>query len=131
MSQPTPAHSQLTRPPIVICVDDDHAMRTLYWQSLWSQGYRCMACESADAALEAVRQLPVALAILDYDMPTVTGAELARKLRDMRPDLPILLMSGRTDLRDLDLENFDEICCKSSPFSSFFCAIATLLSGRQ
>src|SRR6202021_2440881 len=106
MSLSIPAHSRLMRPPIVLWVDDDHAIRTLYWQSLWSQGYLCMTCESADAALEAVRQLPVAVAILDYDMPTVTGTELAQKLRAMQPDLPILLMSGKTDLRNLDLEDF-------------------------
>jgi DNA-binding NtrC family response regulator len=130
MSLSIPAHSRLMRPPIVLCVDDDHAIRILYWQSLWSQGYLCMTCESADAALEAVRQLPVAVAILDYDMPTVTGTELAQKLRAMQPDLPILLMSGRTDLRNLALEDFDEVCCKSSPISEFFCAVSTLAKGR-
>jgi DNA-binding response OmpR family regulator len=82
MSQLTSGYDHLARWPIVICADDDHAIRALYWHSLWSQGYRCMTCESADAVLEAVRQFPVDLAILDYDMPNPdwrrTGAEMAR-----------------------------------------------------
>jgi len=131
MSQLNSANAQPATPPIVICVDDDHAVRTLYWQCLWSQGYRCLPCESAEAAFEAVRQLPVSLAILDYDMPGATGGELARKLRAMRPALPILLMSGRVDLEGLDLEHFDEVHFKNSSLSTVFSAIASLLKDRR
>lgn len=48
----------------------------------------------------------------------------------MRPDLLILLMSGRTDLMDLNLENFNDICYKSFPLSVLCHAIATLLNER-
>jgi DNA-binding NtrC family response regulator len=119
------------RPPVIICVDDDHVIRTLYWQNLSLQGYRCMPCESAEAALEAVRQLPVSLAILDYDMPAVTGAELARQLRDLQPKLPIVLVSGRIDLESLDLEIFDEVHCKGSSPAMVYSAVASLLSRRR
>jgi DNA-binding response OmpR family regulator len=71
-------------PPIIVCVDDDHSLRALCWLNLWFQGYRCMPCESAEAALEAVRLLPVALAILDFEMPGMTGSDLAKSFRTLR-----------------------------------------------
>jgi len=64
-------------------------------------------------------------------MPGATGGELARKLRAMRPALPILLMSGRVDLEGLDLEHFDEVHFKNSSLSTVFSAIASLLKDRR
>src|ERR1700753_2615941 len=80
--------------PIVLCVDDNQVLRSLYWHVLSAKGYRCIACESADAALEAVRLLPVTVVTLDYDMPGKNGAELARSIRAIPPAMPILLYSG-------------------------------------
>lgn len=115
--------------PIVLCVDDNHTLRSLYWHVLSVHGYRCIACESADAALEAVRLLPVSVVTLDFDMPGRNGADLARSIRAIRPAMPILLVSGNADLSPEDLTPFDDVCEKGVPNTCFFHRIAEL-SGR-
>lgn len=117
--------------PIVVCVDDDHSLRILYWQSLSLQGYRCIPCESPEAVLQTVKMLPVALVVVDFEMPVMTGAELAGALRAIRPKLPILLMSGRSDFAQEDLKHIDRVCQKGSAASSFFEAIAALIKNAR
>jgi len=115
--------------PIVLCVDDNHTLRSLYWHVLSANGYRCIACESAAAALEAVRLLPVSVVTLDYDMPGQNGAELARSIREIRPAMPIMLVSGNAGLSSEDLSQFDHVWEKGVPNVCFFHRVAEL-SGR-
>ena len=45
-------------------------------------------------ALSALAGQPVGLAILDVDMPDISGLQLAEKLREAWPDLPVLFLTG-------------------------------------
>jgi two-component system cell cycle sensor histidine kinase/response regulator CckA len=80
----------------VLLVDDEPALTNIGQQILIILGYEVEALTSSATALEHFRQHPERydLAILDLTRPQMTGVELARKILQIRPDLPIILTSG-------------------------------------
>ncbi len=80
----------------VLFVDDEEAIADLGRQSLESLGYRVTATTSSLEALELFRRDPHAfdVVVTDQTMPELTGANLARELLTLRPDLPIVLCTG-------------------------------------
>src|SRR5687767_43322 len=80
----------------VLLVDDSRTSRTKYQRLLRSHGYAVVACEHADAALARVDAERFDLAVIDYFMPGMNGAELCRALRE-RPatrDLTLAVLTG-------------------------------------
>jgi CheY-like chemotaxis protein len=80
----------------ILYVDDDEAIVFLMKRLLERQGYRVSAYTDPSAALAAVRSQPDAfdLVVTDYNMPGLSGLEVARALREIRADLPVVLASG-------------------------------------
>jgi PAS domain S-box-containing protein len=83
----------------ILFVDDEPVLVAIGQDILQNLGYEVVALTSSAAALEKFFQNPrqYDLAILDLTMPQMTGMELARKLLQIRPDLPIILSSGFAD----------------------------------
>ncbi len=80
----------------VMIVDDERALVALAEETLAELGYEPVAFDSSVAALQAFRAYPERfdLVVTDETMPDLTGTELARELRQLRPDISIILMSG-------------------------------------
>jgi CheY-like chemotaxis protein len=80
----------------ILYVDDDEAIVFLMTRSLERQGYRVRAYTDPHDALAAVRAQPAEfdLVVTDYNMPGMSGLDLARALREVRADLPVALASG-------------------------------------
>jgi signal transduction histidine kinase/ActR/RegA family two-component response regulator len=80
----------------VLLVDDDRPLVLLGEEMLAMLGYEPVGYCSSRAALEAVRADPrrFDLVLTDEIMPEMTGRELAAEIRRIRPDLPVVLMSG-------------------------------------
>jgi PAS domain S-box-containing protein len=83
----------------VMIVDDERALVALAEETLAALGYEPVAFDSSVAALQAFRADPKRfdLVLTDETMPDLTGTELARELRQLRPDISIILMSGYSD----------------------------------
>jgi PAS domain S-box-containing protein len=80
----------------VLLVDDEEALVRLGEEMIAGLGYEPVGFTSSAAALEAFRAEPGRFdAVLsDESMPEMTGSELARAMREIRADIPIVLMSG-------------------------------------
>jgi CheY-like chemotaxis protein len=80
----------------VLLVDDEEALVRLGEEMIAGLGYEPIGFTSSAAALEAFRAAPERFdAVLsDESMPEMTGSELARAIREIRGDIPIVLMSG-------------------------------------
>jgi signal transduction histidine kinase/ActR/RegA family two-component response regulator len=80
----------------VLLVDDEEALVRLGEEMIADLGYEPVGFTSSSAALEAFRATPGRFdAVLsDESMPEMTGSELARAIREIRDDIPIVLMSG-------------------------------------
>ncbi|MBN8902812.1 MAG: response regulator, partial [Rhodospirillales bacterium] len=98
---PVPAPGATSR-LLVLLVDDDAAVREVTSTMLQDLGYEVVEAGSGGAALEIAAAEPnIALAVLDYAMPGMSGAELARELQSRRPELPALFITGFADLAAL------------------------------
>src|SRR6185312_3874527 len=94
-----PAHKDLR----VLLVDDDSAVREVTAGILQDLGYRVVEAGSGGAALEVLeRQSEIDLLLVDFAMPGMNGAEVAREVRARRPGLPILFVTGYADTEALD-----------------------------
>ena len=82
----------------VMIVDDEGALVALAEETLAELGYEPVGFDSSLAALLAFRAEPKRfdLVLTDETMPDLTGTELARELRQLRPEVSIILMSGYT-----------------------------------
>jgi len=89
---------------LVLCVDDDYAIRDLYQSALATYGHSVLAAGNGHQALQIFQNKhhDIDAAILDYDMPGMNGFELAVRLKSYAPHLPILMISGYyPDLDDM------------------------------
>jgi PAS domain S-box-containing protein len=80
----------------VMVVDDERPLVMLAEETLAELGYEPAGFDSSVAALQAFRADPLRfdLVLTDETMPDLSGTELARELRRLRPEIPIVLMSG-------------------------------------
>ena len=89
--EPAPGEGQT-----ILLVDDEEALVRLGEEMLAELGYEPVGFTSSAAALEAFRESPGRFdAVLsDEAMADMNGTDLAKALREIRPDIPIILMSG-------------------------------------
>jgi two-component system, cell cycle sensor histidine kinase and response regulator CckA len=88
----------------VLVVDDDHVVRSLAEDVLHEAGYTVELAEDGVQAIERLRELGdrVNLILLDLTMPQLGGAEAAVELRRLRPEVPIIAMSGYGDVEVME-----------------------------
>jgi CheY-like chemotaxis protein len=85
-------------PPAILVVDDELTLLAVLRELLEAEGMVVHEAANALAAFEVMQRHPeIELVVTDIAMPgTGDGRELTRFIRRSRPDLPLLLMSGRT-----------------------------------
>lgn len=80
----------------VIYVDDDEVMVLMVQRLLQRAGYRVTTCTAPAQLLALLREQPALgdLVVSDYNMPEMSGVELAIELARLRPALPVVISSG-------------------------------------
>jgi signal transduction histidine kinase len=82
----------------ILLVDDDDAVRDVTTSMLRDLGYVVVEAGSGGAALEVIHSgIALDLVLLDFAMPGMNGAELARQVQRRRPGLPFLFVTGFAD----------------------------------
>jgi putative nucleotidyltransferase with HDIG domain len=100
IAAPSPEH--VFRAECVLVVDDEPAVRDLISRILTRSGYRIVTASSAEEALRIVEEENVAIVLSDINMPgSVSGLELMGALHELRPSLPIVLVTGSGDEANL------------------------------
>lgn len=78
----------------VLIVDDDPGMRRMLVEQLECAGYRAAAAAGFDDALSSLDGGGVDAVLSDIQMPGRTGFDLLRSVHQLRPDLPVILMTS-------------------------------------
>jgi two-component system KDP operon response regulator KdpE len=87
----------MSSPPLkVLIVDDEPPIRKLLRMGLGTQGYHIIDAPNAKTALELMSAEPD-LVILDLGLPDMQGLDLLRQIRQLRADVPIVVLSSRGD----------------------------------
>jgi two-component system cell cycle sensor histidine kinase/response regulator CckA len=102
----------------VLLVEDEDTVRAVAERALVRQGYEVTTAADGEEGLEAIgRNGPFDLVVSDVVMPSMDGPAMAREIRRLKPDLPVLFMSGYAEeqlRRDIDIPNMHFI---AKPFS--------------
>jgi CheY-like chemotaxis protein len=85
---------------LVLCVDDEVVGLRVRRILLERAGYRVLTASDGYSGLELFSTQPIEAVVLDYSMPGMHGGEVARKMRQTKPDVPILLLSAYVGLPD-------------------------------
>jgi CheY-like chemotaxis protein len=86
----------------VLLIDDDELVRAGTADMLSELGFNVLEAATANQGLEVIETQPTLSAVVtDHLMPGMTGAELARKLKDEHPALPVLLISGYQNIESV------------------------------
>lgn len=79
---------------LVLCVDDELVGLRVRKILLERAGYRVLTALDGAAGLDLFANEPVEAVILDYSMPGMHGGEVAARMREIKPRVPILLLSA-------------------------------------
>jgi CheY-like chemotaxis protein len=82
----------------VLLADDDEQVREVIAEALGDSGCTVTAVSSGPAVLEALRASAFEVVVIDFAMPGMNGADTAALVRSEHPGLPILFITGRSDL---------------------------------
>ncbi|MGA2980043.1 MAG: response regulator [Terriglobales bacterium] len=80
----------------ILCADDNEQALSIRKILLETRGYRVLACNSGEQALEAFRRGGVDLVLTDLIMPGVDGSRLIEEIKRISPQTPAVLISGHT-----------------------------------
>ena len=103
--------------PRVLVIDDQSDVRTMIGIVLRINRFEAVEADSAAAGLKAFEQSSFDLAIVDVFLQGTNGVDLIVRMRERRPDLPVVAISGMTTLdfltESLELSN---VVCLQKPF---------------
>ena len=82
------------RSRLILCVDDEVVGLQVRKILLERAGYRVLTALDGRSGLEVFAKEPIQAVILDYTMPGMNGGEVANRMRQTKPHIPILLLSA-------------------------------------
>jgi CheY-like chemotaxis protein len=80
--------------PRILIIDDDNFVCEATGILLRANGYDVATASSGKAGIALIRAEPVDLAIVDLFMPDMDGIKVVETIREINPDLPLILASG-------------------------------------
>jgi len=83
----------------ILVVDDEDMVRNIISKLLSVRGHSVVAASSGSEALQFFQSQTFDFVITDQGMPEMSGRELAYQIRKLSPSVPIVLLTGDTDLR--------------------------------
>jgi CheY-like chemotaxis protein len=116
----------------ILCIDDDQTGLLIRKMMLEAEGYEVCTAASGHEGLEILQSSPVTAVILDYQMPTMNGAEVARTIRQQWPNLPIVMLSGFPDeVPDDALKLVNAFVVKGGAPEQLLVVVQDTLAGRS
>ncbi|WP_208595935.1 response regulator [Desulfonatronovibrio hydrogenovorans] len=106
----------------LLLVDDEEALLDSMRRRLELRGFRVIAVNSGEKALEVARTTPVDVAVVDVKMPGMGGKEVLLALKQEHPDMEVIIMTGHGsfDPHEKDLAGKMHAClAKPCDFASF------------
>jgi CheY-like chemotaxis protein len=128
--------SDASRPPRVLVVDDDNAIRTLVTTVLTRNGYSVQTARNGDEAIETIVGSEFDAIILDLMMPKVGGFEVIEHLErtggsERLKRVIVLTAVSEKDLRKLDESRVFRVIRKPFDLSELVGAVSECIDGQQ
>jgi len=104
-------------PADILVIDDDPDVRQFLTHALVELGHRVVACDCAEAGLDRLNRAEADLVLIDFAMPGMNGAQLARTIRANRPEQRIVFVTGYAESEQLEGAVGAEVEVLRKPFS--------------
>jgi CheY-like chemotaxis protein len=111
---------------VLLCIDDNEDVLECEKSFLESFGYSVLIAASGGEGLALASKHSVDVVILDYFMPEMNGQEVAIEMRRLRPQAPIIMLSGAVDVPAQALKWVDAFIAKDCMASQLLPTIAQL-----
>jgi CheY-like chemotaxis protein len=115
----------------IFYVDDNPKSQRLLTAILEDFGFEVIPASGPAEALQLVRTISFDLALLDYQMPAMTGAQLAEAIKDIVPGVPVVVISGFATVPTDELVCVDAYRGKGTTLQELLGTIQTLLLSRM
>jgi len=119
------------RAHLVLCVDDEVVGLRVRKILLERAGYQVLTAHDGKSGLEIFSAQPVEAVILDYAMPGMHGGEVAIKMRQTKPEVPIVLLSAYVGLPDEVSSLVDVYMTKGEGAPALLSKLGNLLSNSD
>jgi CheY-like chemotaxis protein len=87
----------------ILCVDDNEQSLSIRKLMLETRGYRVIVCNTGEEALKLFRHGGIDLVLTDLMMPGLDGNELVTRIKQVSPETPIILFSGKVKFYDQNM----------------------------
>ncbi len=84
----------------ILVVDDEEALRTVLSTELTSEGYEVSTAADGGEAIDLVKDNNYDLVLLDIKMPNVDGFEVLKYVKENKPDMKVIMLTGFADLKN-------------------------------
>ena len=111
---------------VLLCIDDNEDVLECEKSFLETFGYTVLTAPSGGKGLELASIHSVDVVIVDYFMPEMNGAEVAIEMKRLRPQAPIIMLSGAVDVPEQALKWVDAFIAKDCLASQLLPTIAQL-----
>ena len=114
---------------ILVVDDDPFVIQSIQW-ILKPAGYELESAESAQQALALLDKNNFDLVLTDYSMPAMRGDELAERVKQRLPHVPVIIMTAYAEMLECSLSpivGVDQILCKPFMAGSLREAVARFL----
>lgn len=119
----------------ILIVDDEPFLTDFLSEALGSHGYECTTCNQSPEALCLVEENPERfdLVITDQTMPQLLGSDMIEKIREIRPEMPVILTTGYSDSITSEQAESLGISYMDKPIdiSQLYSTLAKLLSKKE
>ena len=115
----------------VLCIDDEILGLEIRKVVFERAGYTVLTASEGAVAIKLFLENQVDAVVLDYAMPGMNGAQVARALREIKPDVPILLLSAYLSLPEDAQKWVDLIVNKGDGAPILLLKVEELLAGRS
>ena len=116
----------------ILCIDDDEQslkVRTIVLEAL---GYQVWAEPDAERGLRAFEDHDIAAVVMDYQMPGMNGGEAAIRMKRIRPDVPVMILSALPWLPDsAPTAAVDAFVQKGEPLKVLASRIEEMIASRE
>jgi CheY-like chemotaxis protein len=123
----SPSSVTSAKPRLILCVDDGEVALRMRKLVLCSEGYDVLTATSGEKALDLFKHNLVELVISDHFLSDKSGTEIAREMKELKPEVPILIVSAALESPD-GIEFTDGFLAKGQPPDVLLDTIAHLLA---
>lgn len=85
--------------PLILITDDEASIRNSLREILEFEKYEVLEAENGEEALKIIQNHPVDLVMLDIKMKGMDGMEVLKKMKELKSDLPVIMISGHGTIK--------------------------------